>query len=326
MLMVSAVAAQPPATNGWQHIIFSSPDDAQISSNLTSATSEPSYSAFESKLHLFQDSSPVAALANLPPPAVPAPMTSRTRRNEGSSEGNQPWEFMTPAEILGVAPGQILQKKGGQGDQGSLTPLEHYLQSQNAFAQYRTNSAGNSFRDRNLWANGNGQTTNVSPALFGGAWGDGQSNASNPFLGNSPANNWSGGLNGDSIWPKMFGTKSPQPAFSPGQPQSDMSQLMQLLNPNSTPATAETAQEETPSFKPQTGWQDSDSTAPLANPIGASVAPLTSGISKPAGLAPLPSLSQPDPIQPAAPPAWAPQPPPWLSSTPQPFAVPQRKF
>jgi hypothetical protein len=326
VLMVSAVAAQPPTTNGWQKIIFSAPDNAQISSNLTSATSRPS-SAFGSQLQLFQDSSPVA-FANPPLSVAPAPMPSRTRRPQKSSEDNRPWEFMTPAEILGLAPDQMLpsQKKNAQGDQGSLTPLEHYLQGQNSFAQFRTNSAGNSFREQNFWANGNDQTNNASTGLFSGAWGNGPSNVSSLFLGNAPADNFSGGPNGDSIWPKMFGAPASQSAFNPSQPQSDMSQFLQLLNPNSTPAAAATAPEETPSFKPQTAWPNSDSTAPSANPIGASFAPLNSGISKPAGLAPLPSLTQPVVIQPAAPPAWAPQPPPWLSSTPQPFAVPQRKF
>jgi len=327
VLMVSAVAAQPPATNGWQQIIFSSPDNTQISSNLASAISQPSSSTFENRLQLFQDSSPVTAFANPPFSAAPAPMPTWTRRSQKSSAGNRPWEFMTPAEILGLAPDQMLptQKNDAQGDQGSLTPLERYLQGQNSFAQYRTNSAGNAFREQNPWANGSDQTNNAATGLFG-AWGNGQSNVSSPFLGNASGNNFSGGPNGDSIWPKIFGSPASQSAFNPDQPQSDMSQFMQLLNPSSTPATAVTAPEETPSFKPQTAWPNSDSTAPLANPIGASFAPLSSGISKPAGLAPLPSLTQPAAVQPVAPPAWAPPPPPWLSSTPQPFAVPQRKF
>jgi hypothetical protein len=328
MLMVFAVAAQPPATNGWQHIIFSSPDNTQISSNLTSVASQPSSSAFESKLQLFQDSSPVAAFATPPLSAAPAPMPTRMRRSQQSSEDNLPWEFMTPAEILGVASDQIFQtqKKDAQGNQGSLTPMERYLQGQSSFAQFRTNSAGNSFRGQNLWANGNDQTNNASTGLFSSAWGNMQSNVSSPFMGNTPADNWSGGPKGDSVWQKMFGTPASHAAFNPDQPQSDMSQFMQLLNPSSTPDTTATAPEDTPSFKPQTAWPNSDSTAPLANPFGASVAPLSSGISQPAGLAPLPSLIRPAAVQPAAPPAWAPQPPPWLSSTPQPFAIPQRKF
>jgi hypothetical protein len=53
---------------------------------------------------------------------------------------------------------------------------------------------------------------------------------------------------------------------------------------------------------------------------------LNGGIGKPADLPALPSsmgLSYTS-SRPAA--AWAPQPPPWMSADPQPFAVPQRKF
>lgn len=328
VLMVSAVAAQPPATNGWQKIIFSSPDKAQISSNLSFVTGRSSSSTFENKLRLFQDSSP-AVLESPPLSAAPVPMPSRVRPFPNSSEDNLPWEFMTPAQILGVAPDQTVQskKRNAQDDQNSLTPMERYLQGRSTFVQFQTNSAGHSFRGQNLWPNGMDQTNSVSPGLFSSVWGNLQSNVSSPFLGNTPADNWSGGPSGNSVWPKMFGSSASRPSFNPEQPQSDMNQFMQLLNPNSTPApAAAAAPEETPSFKPQTVWSESDSTAPSANPIGASIAPLSSGIIKPAGLAPLPSITQPAAVRPVAPPAWAPQQPPWLSSMPQPFAVPQRKF
>ena len=328
MLMVSAVSARPPDTNGWQKIIFSSPDNTQISSNLTSITSQSSSSTLENKLQLFQDSSPVAAFAAPPISVAPVPMPARMQPFKKSSDDHRSWEFMTPAEILGVAPDQILQtsRKNAQGDQDSLTPMERYMQGQSSFARFRTNSAGNSLREQNFWVNGNNRTNNTFPSLFSSMWGNLQSNVSGPFLGNAPVNNWLGDPNRDSVWPKMPGSPASQPGSNPDQQQSAMSQFMQLLNPSATPTTAATAPDETTSFKSQTAWPNSDSTAPLANPVGASIAPLSSGIGKPAGLAPLPSLDRPTAVQPAATPAWAPQPPPWLSSTPQPFAVPQRKF
>lgn len=324
----SAVEARPPSTNGWQKIIFTSPDNTQISSNLNSVTGQSSSSTLENKLQLFQDSSPVAAFATPLPSGAPAPMPSQMRPFRKSSDNNLPWEFMTPAEILGVAPDQILPstQRKAQDDQGSLTPMERFLQSQSPPARFRTNAAGNPFPNQNFWANGIDQTNLAAPDLFSSGWDNFQSNVSSPFLGNAPAHSWFGALNRESVWPKMLGSPAPQPTSIPDQPQPVMSQFMQLLNPGSTPVAAATTPAESPAFKPQTVLSDSDSTTPLANPIGASFAPLRSGISKPAGLAPLPSLTRPAAIQPAAPPAWAPQPPPWLSSTPQPFAVPQRKF
>ena len=53
--------------------------------------------------------------------------------------------------------------------------------------------------------------------------------------------------------------------------------------------------------------------APTVNPVGASFAPLSSGIGRPAGLTPLPGIAGATNWQSsAASPAWAPQPPPWL--------------
>jgi hypothetical protein len=326
VLMVAlSCPAQRPATNGWQPIIFSSPDHTEISSNLTLRSAQPSSSGIQSKLQLFQDASPVAAFANMPLPAGPAPMPSQMRRSQKSSGDIQQWEFMTPAEILGVAPDQILQtqRRDTNSDQGSLTPMERYLQGQSSFAQFRTNSPNNSFQQRNLWADGDQQTNNTSSSLFGG-FGNMQSNVSSPFLGNAPSDNLFRNSSGNSDWSTVFGSPAPQPVSNPAQQQSDMGRFMRLLNPDSTPATA--SPDEMTSFKAQTALPDSDSTEPLASPLANSFAPLSSGISKPAGLTPLPTLTQQAGAQPVAPPAWAPQPPPWMSSTPQPFAIPQRKF
>jgi hypothetical protein len=106
-----------------------------------------------------------------------------------------------------------------------------------------------------------------------------------------------------------------------------MDRFRQLLNPGS-PATAPTATPALGGLKtslPQT-LLGSGLAQPQAARIGASFAPLNSGIGKPADL---PKLSGAWGLSytstpPAA--AWAPQPAPWLSPAPQPFVVPQRKF
>ena len=65
--------------------------------------------------------------------------------------------------------------------------------------------------------------------------------------------------------------------------------------------------------------------APLFNPLGKSYAPLQSGISRPAGITPLPSLTTPN-LQPATPKKTLVDPPPWLSDGPQPFGSQTRRF
>jgi hypothetical protein len=105
-----------------------------------------------------------------------------------------------------------------------------------------------------------------------------------------------------------------------------MDQFRQLLEPGVFPATAATLSPGRTAFsQPQTS-SASDTTQPLVNPFGASFTPLSSGIGKPVGLQPLPGVTRQTSTQPAITPSWAPQPPPWMSQTPQPFVIPQRKF
>jgi hypothetical protein len=127
----------------------------------------------------------------------------------------------------------------------------------------------------------------------------------------------------------LFGSSALTPAPAPdfAQQQADMDQFRQLLNPSSVPITATTTlSDRTTSFKAPTALSDSDSIQPLANPVGASFAPLSSGIGEPASLTPLPGITRQVNLQPVTTPAWAPQPAPWMSQAPQPFVVPQRKF
>jgi len=107
----------------------------------------------------------------------------------------------------------------------------------------------------------------------------------------------------------------------------EQAQFQQLLNPGAVPVTAATSlPDRTTSLNAQSTVLGSDSTEPLVNPIGASFTPISSGIGRPVGLAPLPGITGPASIPAITTPAWAPQPAPWTSQTPQPFAIPQRKF
>lgn len=310
--------ARPPATNAWQPIIFSSPDNAEISSNVMSHSTQSSSSGLQSKLNLVQDASPVANFNNPPLPTVPVLIPNQVRWIQRLPNDSRDWEFMTPAEILGVAPNQTLetQKRDANGDQVSPTSLERYLERQNPSSEFNANLSDSTSPSWN-WSNG--QTNEVVSGLFGSNLGSDM------------------GDNGNLSWSKLFGsplTQAKTPTPAPNQEatqataQGDMSQFMQLLNPGSTPdttAAAMTAPGETTSPQAQMVLPDSDATEALANPIGASFAPLSIRAGKPIGLAPLPTITR-QPSAQSVPSAWAPQPPPWLLTTPQPFAVPRSKF
>jgi len=325
----TSAEAQGSATNGWKPIIFSAPDNNEISSNLTPLSTQPTPPAnFKS---VFQDAAPVPSFNNIP--AGPAPRAGG--RLQKSSNERQDWIFMTPAEIMGVTPEKMFNVSQSDKDsqrKGSLTPMERYLERQNQ--PTRTNSdffsSDNSSSPQGFWGDGNNRTNGSSLNLTGSRPGELQSTIFNQPLIDEPNNNLVANPKGDSVWSKLLGspapTLTPDPDFT--KQRADMDQFSQLLNPRSTPITAATAfSDRTTSFKPQTILSDSDSIQPLVNPVGATFAPLSSGFGEPTSLTPLPGITRPASLQPASPPAWAPQPAPWMTpQTPQPFTVPQRKF
>ena len=325
---VPSVHAEPPATNAWKPIIFSTPDNGGVSSNVTSLSTQPVPPAnFQ---NLFQDTTPAPSFN-----FGPAPMPNTGRRLLKKSGDDADWVFQTPAEIMGVVPEQNSStgKRNRDGQPDNLTPLERYLEGQSMNPRSKVNSS----RSQNFWGDENGRTNsdNNSPDLINSGLDDLQSpaTASQP-LNAAPntvlANNLFASPDQDSVWPTVLGTPAPQPTANPVNPvqqQADMDQFQHMLNPGFVPVTAATtAPDGTTSFKSQITLPASDSTQPLVNPIGASFAPLTSGIGQPAPMAQLPGVTHQVDTQSSLTPAWAPQPAPWTSPNPQPFGIPQRKF
>jgi len=331
LALVSSAAAQGSVTNGGRSIIFSTPDNTEISSNLTSlATPRTTPANFKS---VFQDTAP--AFNNFAPSPGPAPLEQR--RFQKSSNQRPDWVFMTPAEIMGVAPEQLFNRSTSDEDnqrEGSLTPTERYVerQSQPARTNSESFSRDNPFSPQGFWSDGNGQATNGDSfhPISGSEFGDVRSTILNQSLNDAPNNNLLANPKVDSVWSKLFGspvtTLTPGPDAAQQQQQQSMDQFQQLLNPVSTPVTTTISPGGTTFTQPQTSLSDSDSTQPLANPVGASFTPLSSGIGEPAGLTQLPGIIRQSALPSVTAPAWAPQPAPWMSQTPQPFAVPQRKF
>jgi len=236
---------------------------------------------------------------------------------------------------MGVTPDQIVSndKRSDNGRQKNLTPLERYLERRNPVSKFRTSSSS----PDNNGGDENGQTNSdeYAPDLINAGSDNLQSSAAlgqplNAVPSTVAGNSLFAKPNADSAWSGFLGAPAPQPAPNPitvAQQQADMDQFRHMLNPAFVPVGAPTALSDSgSSFKSQINLPVSSSTQPLANPIGASFAPLNSGIGQPAPLTQLPGITGQANPQPALTPAWAPQPAPWTLSTPQPFTIPQRKF
>jgi hypothetical protein len=233
------------------------------------------------------------------------------------------WTRMTPDEMFGVASADKPDKSDTAGQPDGEASLEHFFEQENQPGSAlktngqnaRANSPWDFPRDRNDAGSFNSQRSGAENL---------EQNS-----GRLPSHWWnndaSANQNGNTTW-DSFSTPVQQTPAAPdlGQ-QAAMDRFRQLLAPNPAPATE--ASQNSKLFSAPNAQVDPNFTQPefAPNPSGASFTPLSSGIGLPAGLTPLPGIVTPI-SQPVATPSWAPQPAPWLSSTPQPFAIPQRKF
>jgi hypothetical protein len=237
---------------------------------------------------------------------------------------------MTPAEILGVTtPEKILQiqERDAAGQPKNLTPIERYNERQHT-KNARTNDSyfpDRSMPSRNFLGSRNNHTNTISFNPTDNGLKNLRPTIFNNSMNAAPNNDLFANPGEGAIWSKLVDLPAPPPAPNPAQ-QADMDQFRQLLERGLPPTAATTlAPGGTTLFQPQT-LPASGSTRPLANPAGASFTPLSSGIGKPAGLESLPGVTGQAGSLSAFTPSLAPQSPPWMSQTPQPFVVPQRKF
>jgi hypothetical protein len=323
MAVALSIEAQQPGTNAAQSIIFSSPDNGGTSSNLASHIDQ-----FSSPLNFqdnFQSASPVPTFDN--PSTTPSPASGEEQQRQRRIERRRDWVLMTPAEILGVTtPEKVLkiQERDAAGQPKNLTPLERYNERQQA-KNAKTNDSylsNHPMPSGNFWSDKNNHTNAVS---FNPS-DNGLKNLRSTLFNNSPntALNNDFFANPGAVWSRLVDLPAPSPAPNLVQ-QADMDQFRQLLEPSSPPIGATTLTPGGTTFSPQT-LPASGFTQPLVSPAGASFAPLSSGIGKPAGLESLPGVTGQAGSQSAFTPSLLPQAPPWMSPTPQPFVVPQRKF
>jgi hypothetical protein len=235
-------------------------------------------------------------------------------------EDRNNWMLMTPAEILGVTtPEKVLETPEQQAAAEKLTTMDRYLAR-----QQQSESAAVFTNNRESW----------NSAL---SWDDPRDpeNSSTPNMERDGRPEKPQGLL-DRI---MNGTRDDRAAeeqslaygldsFSapPALPAQKPAQSATAFNNDLEPVAARSDAQKVPSGNTFLSIPLPDPNLepqPVVNPNGASFTPLSSGIGRPQGLTPLPSLIPPPVVQPVAQTSLA---PPWLSTVPQPFTIPQRKF
>jgi len=329
-----SAAAQDGATPSGKAIIFSAPAGDHSISNAPLLTPQlPERPDFARELRapspIFDMQQPPS-----PAPALPrAPSLSRTEmdRLRRTLDVRENWALMTPAEILGVDAGKGSgTQQEGSDDQKHLTVLERYLERQQKSHMPATNEyhGSNPLSDWGFSGTQGGVTnTSQSDSISNGLPAASQilSRFFNDLHANNPFAEQEKDRNGE--WFSSLGLP-PQPAPPTPEQLAEKERFRQLLEPGSfsdTPAKSVPGGKFLSSLQPLSG--PTSEQTPTVNPVGNSYAPLASGFGRPTGLTPLPGITTTPVGSPSsALPAWAPQPPPWLSQTPQPFTVPQRKF
>ena len=335
-VLVLSVAAQNGAPPSSKAIIFSAPAGEKGTSNALSLvprlSGRPHFgNDVRAPVSVFDIQSPSL------PPTVPlsAPTLSRTdlKRLQKMLDERENWALMTPEEILGVdATGDTLRtpEQEAADNQENLTVVERFLerQQQTHTAVANEYTSGNSSSDWDFSRRQSG-LTNGSPSDSVRIGLPTAAQILDRFFNDLPANNQFAGQNGSrgADWFKSLGLP-PQPAAPTPEQLAERERFRQLLDPGSysdSRAKSSPGAEFPSPLQPLSGMTPNKT--PTGNSVGASFAPLSSGIGRPAGLTPLPGITGSTNWQSsAASPSWAPQPPPWLVQTPQPFAMPQRKF
>jgi hypothetical protein len=321
--VVYSAPAQRSTDHAGQPILFSTPASDMVSSNT------PSLSPQSSESLNFGSTVRAPAAIDFNGPVVDTPLSMGPQVVSHAEESwtqdlldrRKNWLLMTPAEILGATtPEKIMgiQEHDMFGRPKKSTALERYLERQNPTPPADANT--NAFPVRDF--------SDRPPDLLNsvpGGWGNPDNMAVSPYKP-APDNQTWAGQDGNEHWSRLFGTPSPSLVVTMAQ-QANMERFRQLLNSGSSSA----AVPETPALigirnpLPQTALSSGLGQSALT-PVGAAFTPLNIGIGKPAELPKLPSIWSQSFTSPPSAAVWAPQPPPWLSPTPQPFVAPQRKF
>ena len=299
-----------------QPVVFSTPQ-SEVSPNAPSVTPQ--------KTPQMDTSMPQAPPLFNQPTKFPMPQPQQRARPQNSQQNPNDWTLMTAAEILGVESSDKFLKSQQQQDyekeREGKTPLERFLKRQSE-AQMGISNRPASPNPAFGWDFSRmADRQNFSDGRDDLKFQNDRKNVAN-FLRNS-LDEWT--VNPQKMNDNDLSASSRLPSSPASAQQAALARFEELLKPAAKAETAPKSAEKTfsaiqplvdPNLQPQS----------QINPVGASYKPLESGIVRPSGIAPLPTLTGSAVAPPVATPSWAPKPAPWLSQAPQPLAIPQRKF
>jgi len=325
---VSCAQAQSVTQRG-QPIIFSSPDSDASNAPSLSAPS-PAESGLPDAIQspAFNFSTPNSA--RLPAPQATATSPSDFQRLQKLLDERKNWALLTPAEVLGIpTPEKILgiPERDAAGQKKNSTAAERYYERRGQLQSGRTNDYQNDLASR--WNLPDGQNERLNGNNFNsanGIFGNLPRNANGLFNDDNPNNSAAGNQKADARWGDFFAAPTRPPTAVNLEQQAEMARFRQLLEPQPQPVAAAKHSSGGSVFSSPHAEQDSffGQTPANPNPIGGSFAPLSSGVG---GFPVVPGApGQNNTPPPTVTPSWAPQPPPWMSQTPQLGVIPQRKF
>jgi len=250
---------------------------------------------------------------------TPLPLPPVNALQQMMQEHKKNWAEMTPDEILGVkTTGQDTDSLAATPDDTYHSPLEKFLMEKRLAQTGTTNLLesprdGWNFLDKDTGLPNEQRVEDMRNGTIV------RSQILDRWLQN--AQDFNPSQNQDGDWARIF--TAPQPEQQTVEQQADMAAFQHLLEPT-VPSDAELKSAAQASILPA---PDPDlNPQPVGyNPVGASYAPLVSGVGRPNGIAPLPTVTSGLQV-PTAPASWAPQPPPWTVSGPQLYVNPVRKW
>jgi len=333
-----AAQAQHAGRRPGQAILFSSADDEDVSSNMPSlAAKPPGMLDFANAVQAPGAKSDAAPETELLPPQTPAISPAQAQQMQRLLDKRKNWALLTPEEIFGLpTPEKILHvpERDAFGQPKNETVVEKFYERQEHLRARTNNDNYGAADTAPRWSLSDNQDLQMNPNI----WTPAGSKPGNLALMNQLLNGTTDnraapvpapapGQAPESGWSKPFSLPTPPPGPTTEQ-QAAMEQFQQLLKPHSlTDGTAKAPALGSPIFSSSSLAPNPAPGSSALIPMGASFTPLSSGITVPAGVTPLPGLlGQTNMAMPMYEPEWKPQPPPWQSSAPQPGVIPQRKF
>jgi len=261
-------------------------------------------------------------------PGSPAPTISPedALRWRKALDTRKKWTLLTPEEILGVPTPEKLLGLPDPKINEKLTAEERFMLRQNHeessnrttnglpnAALMRNDSEDNPFHRQMDNDRTSHQTDKPKP---------GSTEYFNQLLKTAAGSMFGTEPKADAAWNNPFTQPMAAPKLDAGQVAA-MERFRTLMEPTTLPDKPAMQAHAAPVSVPDPNMQP----VPLFNPAGHSFTPLQSGISKPTGINPLPSITSPYSPPKNVSPAGLAKLPPWLSDSPQPSGPPtQRSF